>query len=114
MVWDDSSMRIELEPDDIETIAQRVLELMQPHLISEKNRIQTKDPCPPEGEFLNTKQVAQYLKVSLATIRLWTYQRRIPFVKLGRRILFKRSEIELWVDNRKVKASYDERIRRSR
>ncbi len=35
---------------------------------------------------------------------------KIPFSKLGRKALFERMEIERWVEDKKIKAIYDEKI----
>ncbi|HUI91136.1 MAG TPA: helix-turn-helix domain-containing protein [Chitinivibrionales bacterium] len=37
----------------------------------------------PESEYLNARQLARKLNVSLKSIEKWTAQRRIPCVKIG-------------------------------
>jgi excisionase family DNA binding protein len=52
---------------------------------------------------LNVKETSEYLNVSLHTIRKWVSQKRIPFVKLGDRIIFKLSDLEDHLENNLVK-----------
>jgi excisionase family DNA binding protein len=47
--------------------------------------------------FLDVQQVAQYLKLSVATIRKWVLNRRIPYKKIGRAVRFSSLEIEEWL-----------------
>jgi excisionase family DNA binding protein len=37
---------------------------------------------------LGAEEVATKLKISLKTVRIWVYLRKIPFTKLGRRVYF--------------------------
>lgn len=48
-------------------------------------------------QLLNLKEVAAALRVSVPTIRIWTYKRRIPVVKLGTRCLYRREDLEAFV-----------------
>ncbi len=53
------------------------------------------------AELLDLRQSAKELNVSIHTVRAWTYQKRIPFVRLGRRVLLRRQDLEEFV-NRNV------------
>jgi excisionase family DNA binding protein len=46
---------------------------------------------------LTAKEVSELLKVPEKTIRNWAYQRRIPFLKVGRLLRFHPHEIESWL-----------------
>lgn len=48
-------------------------------------------------ELMNLKEASQKLKISIHTLRAWSYQRRIPVVKLGRRTLFREEDIEKFI-----------------
>ncbi len=50
-------------------------------------------------KILDIKEVAKYLKCSEAFIRKLTYSEKIPFFRIGRRILFKQSKLEEWISN---------------
>ncbi len=57
------------------------------------NEIQLPDPLP---KFLNVKEVAELLRIAPRTIYDMVSQRRIPFRKAGRQLLFDLNEIEDW------------------
>jgi len=51
----------------------------------------------------DARGAAQFLGgLSLPTIRRWCNQRFIPFVKLGRRVLFRRSDLERFLEDNLV------------
>jgi len=55
---------------------------------------QTAKPKDPEKEeLLKISDVAKIFKVSQTTIHQWKKQGKIPFVKMGDRLYFKRSDI---------------------
>lgn len=43
---------------------------------------------------MNIDNAAQYLGLQPSTLRRWIYERRIPYVKLGRRVLFRKEILE--------------------
>lgn len=45
-------------------------------------------------EYLSRKEVAELLKISLPTLRKYCLDEQIPSYKLGKKVLFKRSEVE--------------------
>jgi excisionase family DNA binding protein len=54
-------------------------------------------------QFLNKKELAAYLGLSIFTINSWVSQRReVPFVKMGRRVMFDMGDVRAWVDANKV------------
>lgn len=55
-------------------------------------------------ELLNLKEGAKELKLSIHTLRAWIYQKRIPFVRLGRRVLLRRSDLEEFVNKNLIEA----------
>jgi excisionase family DNA binding protein len=56
-----------------------------------------------DEEYLNRQEACKFLRCSLAT--LYNYQKagRIPFLKIGRKVLFKKSELILNMSDFKVK-----------
>lgn len=53
---------------------------------------------------MSKREIAAYLSLSHYTIDAWVSQRReIPFIKMGRRVLFDISDIEAWIERQKVK-----------
>jgi excisionase family DNA binding protein len=59
------------------------------------------------ADLLNLREGAKELHLSIHTLRSWTYQKRIPFVRLGRRILLRREDLEKFVSKNIVKARND-------
>jgi len=55
-------------------------------------------------ELLNLKEGARELKLSIHTLRAWIYQGRIPFVRLGRRVLLRREDVEEFVSKNVIEA----------
>lgn len=55
-------------------------------------------------QLVNLKDAAEELKVSIHTLRSWIYQRRLPHVKLGRRVLLRREDLESLVNKNFVEA----------
>jgi len=55
-------------------------------------------------ELLDLREGARELKLSIHTLRAWTYQKRIPFVRLGRRILLRREDLEEFVKKNVIQA----------
>ncbi len=43
---------------------------------------------------LSVQEAAQYLNISIHTLRTWVCERRIPHVKLGRRVLFRQGDLD--------------------
>jgi excisionase family DNA binding protein len=43
---------------------------------------------------LSVLEAAQFLNVSVHTIRAWTRSRRLPFLRLGRRVVFDIADLE--------------------
>jgi len=44
-----------------------------------------------EPNLINIQQTAEYLGLSVGTIYQWRSQHKVPYIKVGRRVKFKRS-----------------------
>jgi len=49
-------------------------------------------------DLLTAKEVSAALRLSIHTIRSWTFRGRLPVVKLGRRCLYRRADLEYLVE----------------
>jgi excisionase family DNA binding protein len=105
------AMKAQLEPQNIDAIAQRVVELLKPYLLGRMETTIIPIPSKSKGEYMTVPQLAEYLQISKSTIFSWIYQRKIPYSKIGRRVMFKREDIVQWCEDKKVKASDDDRLR---
>ena len=90
-------MKTELEQQDIEAIAQRVVELLKPVLYdngsSDSDDIFTMDEA---SEFLKTSKDQIYQWVSNAKHDLGTF----PFKKLGKQLRFSKKELIKWMEEK--------------
>ncbi len=50
------------------------------------------------GALMTVGEAAQFLSVSVSTLYGWAWQRRIPFVKMGRALRFERADLEKFVE----------------
>jgi predicted DNA-binding transcriptional regulator AlpA len=62
----------------------------------------TPGPRPPKlSEMMNERQVAEHINMSLGALRRWRLFRTGPkFVKIGRAVRYKRTDVEAWLDSR--------------
>jgi excisionase family DNA binding protein len=56
-----------------------------------------------KSKYFNVDSLAKYLNLSRATIYKWTCSRIIPFFKVGSRTMFKKEDIEEWIDKKRIK-----------
>ncbi len=56
---------------------------------------------------MTIKQASDYLAIPVPTLYTRVFQRRIPFVRLGRSIRFDRVDLDSWVDSSKVSPAKD-------
>lgn len=54
-----------------------------------------------QKKYLTSKEVAELLKVSVATVKNWTRENKIPWYKVSGRVLFEENEINDWVASQK-------------
>jgi excisionase family DNA binding protein len=52
----------------------------------------------PGNEIMTIEEVATYLRLKPQTIYKWAQERRLPAAKLGKEWRFRRSLIDLWLD----------------
>jgi excisionase family DNA binding protein len=55
-------------------------------------------------ELVSVKEAAEAMRLSPHTLRAWIIQRRVPFVRLGRRVLLRREDMEALIDKNLVEA----------
>ena len=53
-----------------------------------------------DDELMNRVDVAHWLGVSVGAIDRYCREEGLPFMKVGRRVLFRRSEVEMWLRGR--------------
>ena len=55
-------------------------------------------------ELMDLREGAKELKLSIHTVRAWIYQKRLPHVRLGRRVLLRKTDLEDLVNKSVVEA----------
>jgi excisionase family DNA binding protein len=55
-------------------------------------------------ELINLREGSQMLKLSIHTLRSWIYQKRLPHVRLGRRVLLRKEDLENLINKSVVEA----------
>lgn len=62
-----------------------------------------------QTKLLTPNEAAQFLRVSIHTIRAWTFRREIPAVRIGRKVLFRLSDLEELI-NQGLQKVHDEEV----
>lgn len=82
-------MKTELEPQDIEVIADKVAEKLMPLIVYNGK--------PADDDILDVQGVADYLKVTKQWVYEKVHQNAIPYYKVGKYPRFRRSTIDEWL-----------------
>ena len=56
------------------------------------------------SEILIIQEAAEYLRISVTTLRRYAYERRVTHYKLKGRIVFRRADLEKFLDTRKIES----------
>jgi excisionase family DNA binding protein len=57
------------------------------------------------SDLLSVEESAAFVKLKPSTLRDWILRRRIPFVKLGRRVFLRRQDLESLIERSVVPAT---------
>jgi len=53
---------------------------------------------------MTVREAASFLQISISTLYGWAWQRRIPFVKVGRALRFDKADLEEFVRSHRFEA----------
>jgi excisionase family DNA binding protein len=56
------------------------------------------------AELLDVNETANFLHCSIHTVRAWSWKRKLPAVRLGRKLLFRREDLENFIKKNVVEA----------
>lgn len=59
------------------------------------------------NETFVVEEVAKYLRCSVSGVRNLVRDRKIPFYRIGNRLFFKKSSIDLWINNQEFSNMHD-------
>ena len=68
---------------------------------------------PPPPKLLTVQQVAERCGVSVRCVRHWIFEKRIPYVKLGRYVRVSELDLENFIESGRVEARRELRVVRS-
>jgi excisionase family DNA binding protein len=54
------------------------------------------------SRLLNIPELSQMIRLTPGTIRVWVCQKKIPYVKMGKKVLFDCEEIDQWIEDKKI------------
>lgn len=57
-----------------------------------------------ESPLMDVPETVKHTHLAKATVRDLIYKRKIPYIKLGGRVFFRRSDIEAWINASEVPA----------
>lgn len=90
-------MKIELEPQDIEVIANKIIEKLKP-ILSNNGKHDTEDII------FDVQSLKEYLKVSDKWIYERTHLKEIPHLKVDGLLRFRKKDINKWLSSYTVPA----------
>lgn len=91
-------MKIELEAQDIQGIAEKVLDILKPYLTGATRPLQ-------EDTVFDVPGLCEYLHVTPKWVYEQTHLKAIPHIKLGNKQLrFRKKDIDKWVDSLRTPA----------
>ncbi len=90
-------MKTELENQDIEAIAQRVLELMKPLIATSSKKA--------DDIIFDVQGLCEYLKVSTKWIYERTQLKEMPYLKVKGLLRFRKVDIDKWLNDRHTPAA---------
>ncbi len=58
---------------------------------------------------MTRQETADYLKMAKGTLDVWASTKRhdLPYYKVGRNVLYRKSEVDRWLDSRKMSTETD-------
>ena len=91
----------------IEGIVKEAVEtaLIQNHELNASFQVQKQESNPIV--ILDLCQAAEFLHLALQTLYTLTHKKKIPFYKNGKKILFKKHELQEWMDSGRQSQSDD-------
>jgi len=48
--------------------------------------------------FMTVEEIAQMLRVPKSTVYKWVYMKKVPYLKVGKRLLFERHKVLQWIE----------------
>lgn len=71
------------------------------NLLAELRVLITENRIPARG-YLTLPEAARYLGAAPGALREWIRMKRLPFYKPGKELLFKRAELDAWMERHRT------------
>lgn len=55
--------------------------------------------------FIDSKEASEFLGISISTVYKYTFYNIVPHYKTGKKLYFKKEELENWLNQRKIKSN---------
>jgi len=88
-------MKFEIEPEDIEAIARRVVEIVKPLVLHQKQ--------DEKDVIFDVKGLSEYLRVNPSWVYKAVSLKTVPYFKAGKFPRFRKRDIDRWAENRAVR-----------
>src|SRR5437867_9817767 len=83
---------------EVERLNLRIAELESRGNHQPEATIEKRTAAPQHPIMMNEHQVADFLNMSVASVRRWRLFRKGPkFIKIGRAVRYKREDVEMWL-----------------
>jgi len=56
--------------------------------------------------YMNVEDAKKFLKLSKSTLYEYVHEKKIPYVKVGDRVLFDEADLVTWMESKKKEATY--------
>jgi excisionase family DNA binding protein len=56
-----------------------------------------------EKDFFTKRELMEYLRISRGTVDKFMRHQGLPYIKLGKKVLFRKSDIDRWIESKRVK-----------
>lgn len=60
-----------------------------------------------ETHLMDIQQAAEYLGLTVGTMYQWRSQHKIPYIKVGHRVKFKKEQLDQWLAERTVQVGLE-------
>lgn len=85
-----------VSPQELHSLITDAVSVAVQQLISFPKKLE-----PPLPDYLTVEELSKYLKLAKPTLYFLTSNRKIPFIKRGKRILFERVSVIKWLEEGK-------------
>jgi len=53
--------------------------------------------APTETDLLTLPEAAPLLRLKVSTLRAWVFRRKLPYLKIGSRVLLRRADVDAFI-----------------